>query len=138
MRWNWNATFYKNTASYYALKRESGKGEGKTISMQRFILGLVFSDNRTADHRNGNTLDNRRKNLRIVTEDQSAQNRGMQSNNKSGFKGVYLSKRSGKYTAQIKANGHTYHLGECSTPEAAHALYCAAAEKLHGEFRRLV
>ena len=136
MEWKWSASYYANTDSYYALRKEGRKIDGKTIPMHRFILGLKPGDNLIADHENGNSLDNRRSNLRIVTGDQSSQNRGMRRDNKTGFKGVYFHKHTGKYTAQIRANKQTYHLGERDTPEGASALYCAAAEKYHGNFRR--
>lgn len=134
MCWRWFASFNVNTRSFYALRKD--KRTGKTLSMQRFILGLEGDDERTADHINGNTLDNRRKNLRVVSGNQSAQNRGMRCDNKTGFKGVYFRKTTGKYVAQIRANKETYHLGEWTSPEDAHRAYCLAAEKYHGDYRR--
>jgi hypothetical protein len=134
--WNWSASYMRNTNSYYAFRRENGRKEGKPILMHRWLLGLSPGDEKFGDHENGNSLDNRRENLRVVDDVESSQNRGMRKDNKTGFKGVYLRKRNGKYAAQIRANKETFHLGDCDTPEEASALYCAAAEKLHGVFRR--
>lgn len=40
---------------------------GHTTGMHRFLLGLKPGDKRVGDHINGDTLDNRRKNLRACT-----------------------------------------------------------------------
>ena len=47
---------------------------GHTILAHRLILGLEKGDQRVADHINGNGLDNRRCNLRIVTRKENRWN----------------------------------------------------------------
>lgn len=64
--------------------------------LHRFIMNGVPM----IDHKNGNTLDNRKCNLRECDQSQNAINRRLRSDNKTGFAGV--SKRNGKYIAQIK------------------------------------
>ena len=137
MQWKWCASYARNTDSYYVHHKDNKRSDGHTVSMHRFILGLQSGDERTGDHINGNSLDNRRTNLRIVNEVQSSQNRGMRTDNTTGFKGVYPYKDTGKYAAQIRANRQTFFLGVCDTPEEASQLYCAAAEKYHGRFQRI-
>lgn len=41
-----------------------------------------------------------------------------------------------KYRAFISINGKNKHLGMFTTPEAAHAAYCAAALERFGEFAK--
>jgi hypothetical protein len=89
------------------------------------------------DHINGNRADNRIINLREATLSQNAANRKCRDDNASGFKGVSLNKSLGKWNAGIKVNGNMIRLGVFETPEQAHAAYCAAADKLHGEFARV-
>ena len=62
----------------------------------------------TVDHINRNTLDNRKCNLRIVTQFQNNQN---QSHNTSGKVGVSFCKQNRKYKAYIKVNGKQISLG---------------------------
>lgn len=88
------------------------------------------------DHRNRDTLDNRIANLRDATFAQNQYNRTAQANNTSGFKGVSLIKKTGRYRADIKANGVPRYLGSFATAEEASAAYDAAARDLHGEFAR--
>ena len=72
----WQAWWNKCTRSFYAI-RNGRKADGKRIkvSMAREILGLKRGDKLQADHRDHNTLDNRRANLRIVTCQQNHFNR---------------------------------------------------------------
>lgn len=86
------------------------------------------------DHINRNKSDNRWANLRLATHGQNHSNSVRPSNNTTGFKGV--GKKGGKWYAQIVFNKKHKHLGTFSTPEAAHAAYCAAAHEVFGEFAR--
>ena len=88
------------------------------------------------DHINGNPDDNRLCNLRDSSQAENTCNRGKSSNNTSGYKGVTWHKKAKKWLAQIGANGQHYYLGLFDTAEEAHAAYCEAAVRLHGEFAR--
>lgn len=89
------------------------------------------------DHINGDSLDNRIVNLREADDYQSAWNKSKLSTNKSGYKGVSLKKKSGRWVAQISYRGKKMFLGYHDTPEEAYKAYCEAAIKLHGEFAKL-
>lgn len=86
------------------------------------------------DHIDGNSLNNEIENLRECEVHQNCSNRGMQSNNKSGYKGVYWSKQSQKWGAQITKHRKKYHLGLYHSAADAHAIYQKAAVILHEEF----
>jgi hypothetical protein len=83
------------------------------------------------DHINGNKSDNRIENLREATQ---AQNNCNTSKRNRFGKGV--NKQGNKYSGQIRHEGKYFYLGLFSTPEEAHAAYCAAATRLHGDFAR--
>lgn len=83
------------------------------------------------DHINRNPGDNRIENLREATRSQNLQNRALQRNNKSGFRGVSWSASSKKWIAQIKINNEKKHLGLFLKKEDAYAAYLAAAAKYH-------
>ena len=86
------------------------------------------------DHVNQIKTDNRIENLRVCTASQNRGNVGLLSSNRSGYKGVSLNTRSGKYHAQIKIKGKQTYLGRYDTPEEAAARYNEVAQKYFGEF----
>ena len=85
--------------------------------MHREVMGLATGDPRQVDHINRNRLDNRRSNLRILSQSGNVQNTSGSS--KSGLRGVYLDPRNGRWYAQVKFQGIKHHLGRFDTAEAA-------------------
>lgn len=120
----------------YAFRSEGPRGHQRTVRMHRVIMNAP--DDLLVDHINGNTLDNRKENLRLCTMSQNMFNQGAQKDNTSGYKGVSYVKDRGKWSAQIAIRGKTHYLGYFHTPNEAYEAYCTAAKQLHGEFARLV
>jgi hypothetical protein len=89
------------------------------------------------DHINGNGLDNRKENLRICTNQENSFNHDISKNNTSGYTGVSLRKKSGKFRAYIHHNRKYNYLGDYITAEKAALAYNAAAIKYFGIFARL-
>ena len=63
------------------------------------------------DHDDGNGLNNRISNLRNVSKEESAKNKPLQLNNKSGCSGVRFYKPLEKWLARINVNRKRVHLG---------------------------
>ena len=90
------------------------------------------------DHKDGVRDNNALSNLRVVFGSGNRENLGgAQRNNQSGFLGVWYHPRLGKFRASIKVKGKLRMLGHYPTPEAAHAAYLLAKEKLHPHSLRL-
>ena len=89
------------------------------------------------DHIDGNRANNMLENLRICTFQQNHFNRGKQSNNKSGFKGVSWHKQKQKWVAQIKIDGRNKFLGFFTDPVKAYEKYCEVAIERYGEYAKL-
>lgn len=107
--------------------------KGKTVYFHRLVLG---ADDEEVDHINMDRLDNRKANLRLATHAENQRNRCMHRDNKSGFKGVCLDSRSGKYFAYINADKKRTYLGYFVSKEEASKAYDNAALKLHKDFAR--
>lgn len=86
------------------------------------------------DHVDNNPLNNRASNLRYATRQENSLNRNLQSNNTSGYTGVYFSNE--RWIAVIKRNGKTEHLGTFSTKEEAIAKRKEAEAKYFSLFRK--
>jgi hypothetical protein len=136
-QWKWKASWAECTQSFYATRTDHSSGQPVTVRMHRYILGLAPGDNVQGDHRNGETLDNRRENLRAVTAAENQCNKATYRNNRSGYKGVSWYKAKHCWRAYIGANGKITHLGYFDDLEDAARAYNVAAKELHGEFARL-
>lgn len=90
--------------------------EGHVTVLHRWILGLRVGDKRIGDHVNGDKLDNRSANLRIVDASGSSQN--VAGRGASLFRGVHPTK-SGRWSARVKYRGKHYILGTFDTENAA-------------------
>lgn len=97
--------------------------------MHRELLGLERG--REVDHINGDTLDNRRANLRAVTHAQNMQNRKLHKNNTSGIRGVMFDSRRQRWCGQIRRGGRKVWLRYFDTKlDAATAIAVARREIL--------
>jgi len=127
-RWKWgltdkgyvNRTIYKN-------------GMWTKLYLHSLLLEPV--DGFEVDHRNGDKLDNRKRNLRYATASQNHANSKVYKNSMFGLKGVGLHR--GMIRAYIQVDGKAKHLGYFETIEEAALAYNAAAKAAFGEFARL-
>lgn len=88
--------------------------------------------NKEVDHINGNSSDNRWKNLREATPNQNKANRKATLTNKLGVKGVRY--QAGKYEAVITVNRKQIYLGRYNRLVEAETAHRNAAEMYFGEF----
>jgi hypothetical protein len=89
----------------------SGYVVGKGEYLHRVLFGLVPGDGQKVDHKNGDTLDNRRRNLRLCTQGENAQNRHRGPVGESHFRGVSRSTNGKRWVARVVTNGKGHHIG---------------------------
>lgn len=130
-RYSWSEVT-KGGADYARVTMRAG-GRPTTLYLHRYIMGV--SDGQTiVDHVNGDTLDNRRCNLRLCSKRENSRNvksrRGA-----SVYRGV---RRSGdRWRADIMEDGVRVFIGSFADEEAAARAYDREARVRHGDFARL-
>jgi hypothetical protein len=134
MQWSWHAFPSASGHVYAARNSEPVNGRRQHIFMHREIArtphGLF------TDHINGNALDNRRGNLRVVTKTQNMWNRRANDNGTSKHKGVSWHKQHRKWIAAIQVNKRRFHIGLFDTEEGAAMAYAARAAREFGQYNR--
>lgn len=128
----WHASQSPSDPSVYYARRRMRQPDGsyRMVMLHQFVLGTT-SD---VDHRSGDTLDNRRANLRAADPSHNGGNQRLRKNNRSGYKGVTWDKRDRRWLAQISVQGRPRYLGYHDDVEAAARAYDQAAIEAWGEF----
>ena len=108
--------FFNSSGRGYA----SRKSSGRVVFMHRAILGLTGRA-LEPDHINGDGLDNRRANLRIVSHAQNLQNKRSYAGSTSKFRGVWWNRLHRKWEAGARHQGKNFHLGYYASEEEAAA-----------------
>lgn len=133
-QWKWFA--HKRGSGYYATRKE----KNKQISMHRQIMS-VNDISVLIDHRDRNSLNNQRNNLRTASRSQNNANTISRKNSYSKYLGVSLFRKTkagkGKWRASIGKDKKIYHLGYFKTEQQAAIAYNKKALELHGEFANL-
>lgn len=102
------------------------------VAARVFYFIMTREQPKQVDHADTNSTNNKWSNLRAATGHQNQRNRGKNSNNKSGYKGVSFMPEKNKWRATCCGK----HLGLFSSPEAAHEAYVEYATANHGRFAR--
>ena len=87
------------------------------------------------DHINHNTLDNRKCNLRVITQKKNLRNRNSRNiNNKSGYRNVSWNSRYNNWSVQLQINGKNKILGRFDNVDEAGRFAEEMRKKYYGEF----
>lgn len=117
----------------------SRNGENKIIWLHRLVMGVTNKEI-YVDHSDWNKRNNKKSNLRIATKSENNMNIKRKSNNTSGYTGVTINKRTGKFVARISKNNKRFYLGSFETFEEAvkvrHKAEMVMHNKWSGEINR--
>lgn len=120
---SWSVNKFCN--NYYCVNNKIGL-------LHRFIS--LAEENEEIDHVDGDTMNNRKENLRPTNRLGNMRNRKLHENNKSGKAGVI--KYGKRWMAYIKLNGIQKNLGYFNDFEEAVNARKIAETKYYGEFLR--
>ena len=149
---NTNKEFYIDLEDYNKIKdycwlehdgyihtRARFNNKNKDIRLHRFIMGLTNDGSQhhiKVDHKNHNTFDNRKKNLRITTNQENCFNHRTHKNNTSGHSGISFRKDTNKWRVRLWINnGQCVNLGSFTEYDEALKVRKEAEEKYFGDFR---
>lgn len=116
-QYKWHVMSNRNNSQAYAVTK---------IRMHRMIIDAPIGV--MVDHINGDTLDNRKCNLRVCTNSQNQQNTSSRGGS-SRYKGVSFRIKSGKWIAAFQYNGIRHYCGMWDSEEDA----ARAVDKKRGE-----
>lgn len=125
-------SLFLDKSGYARFAGRRADGAHSPVFLHRRVLQLDGVKGLIVDHVNGNRLDNRRENLRLVTETQSAWNRAGWRRNASGFKGVTWNRFKQKFAARIMCSKRAVFIGYFATAEEAARAYDQKAVELRG------
>ncbi len=132
---NWHSNIkglnvYATRTERYGPRKDNKK---KSIYLHREIVNA--KDGEYVDHINQNTLDNRKENLRICTNQQnSANTKGRPSIRISQYKGVRKNSNCNTWCARVTFDGKELYLGSFKTEKEAALKYNEKARELFGDF----
>jgi hypothetical protein len=138
-KFKWHVVFrgkkgYAERTKRYGIRKNNKK---KHIKMHRIILKAKSFQQ--IDHINGNSLDNRKNNLRICTNIENSRNHKGQPllRKYSQFKGVKKNANCKTWSARITVVGKEIYLGSFKTEKFAAIAYNKAANKYFKNFAYL-
>lgn len=132
-----NYTWFTKKAvnnSYYVYCSITENKKDKKLLLSRLLMNPPKT--MVVDHIDGNSLDNRRSNLRICTKGENNRNAKKNKRGLVKYKGVGI-RKSGRYYAQIQFNGINHCLGTYDTPEEAAKIYNKYALRYFGVYARI-
>ena len=134
-QWKWCVAW--NGWHWYAVRSIpcDSNSKQRRVWMHRLITNAQPGEQ--VDHQDRDGLNNQRENLRPCTQTQNNANRAKKAGCSSKFKGVYWSKRVGKWRSRIKIDGRQTDLGYFDDEVRAARAYDDASLEQYGEFAKL-
>ena len=129
-KFKWYARICKRKIYAARHRRKYEKRGPDIIYLHRFLMNPKVD--MKIDHKNGNTLDNRKSNLRICTHAENIRN-SKKHNGHSQYKGVVWNKQIKRWTAKIQDR----HIGTFLREEEAARAYDNKAKETFGEYANL-
>ncbi len=123
---------------FYAVRVGPGRkgNRGKSYRMHREVANTP--EGMECDHINGNSLDNRKANLRSATRQQNCWNNSKRkARTLSKYKGVSFNRKGRPWKAMLTVSGKWTYLGSFDSEKKAAKAYDKAAKHHFGQYANL-
>ena len=132
-KYTWSVT-YSNTDKVNAdvIPYIVSYPKGKTVRLHNFLMNPPKGH--VVDHKNGDTLDYTRDNLRVVTQKENHFNRKPHNKESNLPTGIYF--QANKYVAFIDVDSKRHYLGRHTSLEEAMRVRKQAEKEYFGHMRR--
>lgn len=132
-QWKWHVV--SRSAMYAARSMWKGNRKKLNVRMHRMILSV--KNGMIVDHINGDSLDNRKSNLRVCRHANNMRNRKPVKGSSSRFIGVHFHIPRKKWVASLSTGNKYYYLGIFKNEEDAARARDIKATEMFGEFAYL-
>lgn len=133
-QWCWSAT--KCCDKIYARRTKKYGNKKVHIYLHRFLMNVHLCDKTVfCDHKDRDTLNNQKENLRICTAADNQRNKTKKRNGIHKYIGVSVNHK--RFSASLTHNGKRVYIGTYDTQEEAALAYNNKKIELHGEFANL-
>lgn len=134
------------TLSKFKWYYHQGRAVRKPRAIERRRIGFVWmhreivkpTKNKVVDHINGNTLDNRRENLRECTRSQNQWNKRLRIKSTTGMKNIYWNSKKKRYIVSFQKYGKKHQYGQFSELDKAIKSRNEAALVIHEGFNQVL
>ena len=128
-QYHWCYRGERNSGQGYAIRHDKDGKKYRTVYLHREIMGPVPPEHEVI-FRNGDRLDCRRENLRLVTKQEARQHhQRARSNSKSGIKGISYNRRPRTWSVDIYRDGQVWRVGTFFTLKDAQEAYDRALRR---------
>jgi hypothetical protein len=140
LNYSWHVVYMECTKSYYGrttiyYRDEHNKRKGRVIYLHQIIMGIIDASVHI-DHKNHDTLNNTKNNLRVIEKNKNLKNRqGKNSNNKSGYRNVCWIEDCEKWVVQLQINGKNTMLGKFDDVDEAGSFAEKMRQKYYKEYK---
>lgn len=132
--YTWFAIYDDDIKNYYAKSSVYNPNTklSKPLPLHQYIMN---ANGNIVDHKNSNTLDNRKSNLRVVPDCNNSMNRKSRNkNNTSGYRNVSWNKNDKKWVVQMQIDKKNTLLGKFDDVHEAGKFAEEMRKKYYGEF----
>lgn len=107
------------------------RAKKNVVYLHNYLLNYTYKNNCEVDHVDGNSFNNRKNNLRVVSRLKNIQNVSARIDNKIGIRGICYHKGWHSYTVDFSFNKNRFYFPHWKTLEEA--VYCRKfAEEFFG------